>query len=394
MSEPIATFDWIIDERKSWPPRTRPSAPYGSSLLEVMRECPLRACFERSTGYERRMGFAARIGTAFHQTLQYLNEHPAIGKPVAQIMEHAREHFYFELDKQISEQAKRPRERSLLRDETRIERALDAVITEALRISEDGTFAQGGWHTERGDARTNSQVNTHDAIEAGSAQIEVLVESKDQIFHGRVDRAERTPEGAILFDYKSALRDDLPERYERQLQLYAWLWHETFELWPIDAHVIYPFKGTTYTVAIDQETCLRVVAEYRQVINDMKHELMAERLAKPGAVCQVCEFRPWCQAFWKWQSTEIKLKPALERARYGFEGEVIEKKDVDHHWMIRVLWRHMKIKLVAPQERFPQLHDAKVGTHIRVLDMELGGQMIEPQARVTPASEVFILRSD
>lgn len=66
-----------------------------------------------------------------------------------------------------------------------------------------------------------------------------------------------------LIDYKSALRADLPERYERQLQLYALLWHETFGEWPAEAYIVYPFTGATHKVAVDPAICLQVGHEAR-----------------------------------------------------------------------------------------------------------------------------------
>lgn len=72
----MSDFDWHVDEAASWPPRGRPEAPHGPTGLEVLRSCALRRCFESSKGYERRMGFDGRIGTAFHRTLEWLSQRP------------------------------------------------------------------------------------------------------------------------------------------------------------------------------------------------------------------------------------------------------------------------------------------------------------------------------
>ena len=79
-------------------------------------------------------------------------------------------------------------------------------------------------------------------------EVEIPVRDLKGLFYGRIDYAEHTPDGVILYAYKSALRDDLPERYERQLQLYAAMWHSTRGSWPIQAFVLYPLTGATHEV--------------------------------------------------------------------------------------------------------------------------------------------------
>src|SRR5687768_7050700 len=62
----MAKFDYAVRPSKSWPPSGRPEPPFGPGALEILRSCALRGCFDVSPGYERRIGFAARIGTAYH----------------------------------------------------------------------------------------------------------------------------------------------------------------------------------------------------------------------------------------------------------------------------------------------------------------------------------------
>jgi len=229
-------------------------------------------------------------------------------------------------------------------------------------------------------------------LSEGSIMVEVPVQSQDGLLAGRVDYAERLPTGIRLLDYKSALRDDLPERYERQLQLYALLWYETFGEWPEEAAVIYPFTGAMHRVSVDPETCRRVADEARMLINQLQEGLPAEQLATPGEVCTVCEFRPWCRPFWMWQAKHPNLSIALQQAVLGFEGEIITLELKDYYWKVLVRWRDVEVRIVAPQERFPQLKMACPGMHIRALDMRLQGQRYRPQAIVTERSELFLLQ--
>src|SRR3990172_11053134 len=224
-------FDYKIDLYRAWPPPNRPHAPFGPGTIEIMRSCPLRSCFEASSGYERRLGYAARVGTAFHRALQSLYVHPIPSISAEQIAQEARQRFQVEVYKQDEAATKHLRERTTPREPERIERAAEGIVVEALRIFNEGYWPQpkiGTVSTVAGGV--NPTVDTHLAVE-----IEVPVQSKDGLFQGRVDRIERRPEGVWLYDYKSALREDFPGRYERQLQLYSYLWNQTHGEWPIEA---------------------------------------------------------------------------------------------------------------------------------------------------------------
>jgi hypothetical protein len=222
--------------------------------------------------------------------------------------------------------------------------------------------------------------------------VEVPVQSQDGLLTGRVDYAERLPNGGIrLLDYKSALRDDVPERYERQLQIYALLWYETFDEWPTEALIVYPFSGTVHNIPIDPATCLKVGQEARQIIRSTQEAFNAERLASPGTVCTVCEFRPWCRPFWRWQASHTSHSHALEQAANGFEGIISTREQRGTYWKLVVTWRDAEISIIAPQERFPHLKDARPGMRIRALDMRLRGQRYRPQATISEHSEIFLV---
>src|SRR5260221_9167351 len=224
MNEANTGFDWSLDEDAAWPPSGRPLPPFGPTALEVMRSCPLRACFEASTGYERRIGYAARVGTALHRTLQSLAEHPPVGESDAEKVEEARLRLLKELEIQEEERAKRPRERGLPRDETRVSLAIEKVMEEALHLIQVDRAALP--ETSPGATRIPHPFNREDGepnmrVEPMLlVEVEVPVKSLDGLLYGRIDQVEHSPEGVHLLDYKSALRADLPERYERQLQLY------------------------------------------------------------------------------------------------------------------------------------------------------------------------------
>jgi RecB family exonuclease len=390
-SAPNTTFNWLIERGKLWPPRNRPSAPFGPTTIEIIRSCALRVCFDMSKGYERRTAYAARVGIAFHKTLQSLAEHPIWSDNQSEIVDEAYRRFRHELALQEEQKDTRPREQLLPRDEERVHRALESVATEALRLAKQISVGKVGYE-RRGTTDTN---NTHvpemQDLGEEKVMVEVPVKSQDGLLVGRVDYAERLQTGVRLLDYKSALRDDLPERYERQLQLYALMWYETFGEWPSEALVIYPFTGAMHRVSVDPEICQRVGDEARILIKQLEEGLPADQLATPGEVCTVCEFRPWCKPFWMWQAKHASLSVALQNAVLGIEGEIISLELKDFYWKVVVKWRDAEVRIVAPQERFPQLQRARHGMRIRALDMRLQGQRYRPQAIVTESSEIFLV---
>ena len=107
-------------------------------------------------------------------------------------------------------------------------------------------------------------------------------------------------------------------RYERQLQLYAYMLYESRGRWPIKAYVVYPLTVSQHEVKIDPEECIKVAQYYRNLIDDFKGKKNHYELASPGEVCQVCDYRPWCLPFWNWQGNQENLTEALENAYQGY----------------------------------------------------------------------------
>ena len=155
--------------------------------------------------------------------------------------------------------------------------------------------------------------------------------------------------------------------------------------------VLYPLTASSHQVSVEPEICQQVATEATEIIIHLKGEPSLEKLATPGDICRVCDFRPWCQAFWRWQADETSLTQALEKAITGFEGEIRQITLANYYWRIAINWRNAEIQFNAPQERFPQLAKAQVGTLVRVLDTALRGLRHQPQAYVTSQSELFLV---
>ncbi len=331
------------------------------------------------------MSFVGRVGTAFHRTLEWLSQRrPDLDSPDESAVE-VRERFAIELRAQEDEAAKHPRERGLPHNELRIHAATEALLTVSHRIR--GTASQR-W--EALPDRERPAKHESAPGETARAEVEVPVKSRDGLFAGKVDRAEHTPEGIHLLDYKSALRDDLPGRYERQVQLYASMWRDTRGEYPIAATVIYPLVGKSRPVSVNPQACEEVVREYKDLVSSIR-ERPAYYLATPGDTCKICEFRPWCKPFWHWQAREKSAPAALERTYLGFEGVTEQIDQVEHHWRLAVRWRDALVRIIAPVERFPQLKAVDIGSRLRILETPLRGLRHRPTAVVTEYSEIYVL---
>jgi hypothetical protein len=53
-------------------------------------------------------------------------------------------------------------------------------------------------------------------------------------------------------------------------------------------------------------------------------------------------------------------------------------------------WYNAKIKLISPQERFPQLDNAHPGLEISILEANLKGLRHQPKAIISPRTELFL----
>ncbi len=386
-------FTYFLHENSGWPPTARPKVPLGPTAIEIARSCALRSFFDASPGYERKMDFAARVGMAFHRTLQSFYEKDLPDRQ-DKAMHEARKRFMEELSSQEADATTRPRERWLPHDATRVDRALEALTLEAIRYTETNFNPALPVHQKIGESPLSDYISGPGPAPSPlpPIEVEVLVQSKDKLLRGRIDRVEHSNEGTILYDFKSALRDDLPERYQRQLQLYAFMWYETRGEWPTAGYVVYPLAGKTYKVSIDPMTCQRTADEAISIIHRLETEPISAKLATPGEACTVCDYRPWCKPFWTRQAEEKSLLRAFEQAALGFSGSITRLELNNHRWHLTISWRNGNVRLSAPEERLPHMHKAQAGQIALVLDAKLQGSPQSPLAIFTEYSELFLVQ--
>ena len=381
---------YIQKKGTGWPPTLKPQRPFGPSTVEIIRSCPLRSCFDASPGYERRRDISSRIGSAFHRTLRSFYDE-GLPRAKERAVDEARKRFELQLKMEELDAQSHPRERSLPRHSVRIDRATESIILEAAHFVESRDALRPYHHEKANLGKTPPPEATMSLGGSFPVEVEVPVSSANGMFTGRIDRARQGREGVSIYDFKSALRDDLPDRYQRQIQLYAMMWRQTRGEWPIAGYVVYPLTGKSYSVSVVPAVCQAVADESARAIDGLESEPVASRLAAPGEICAICEYRPWCKPFWSSQSGERSQTRAMEKASVGFSGPMTRLELRGLRWEITVAWRNTCVRLSAPEERLPFLHDARLGETALVLDTKMRGTPATPLAVFSAYSELFVL---
>ena len=151
---------------------------------------------------------------------------------------------------------------------------------------------------------------------------ELWVVSEDGIVGGRIDNAYLGAQGVVLQDFKSgALTETIGEQspvpkpeYVRQLQLYAALYRDRFDVWPTSLELV-PLTGEPLAVPCHHKECSRVLDDAKAwyfSINMKLKELSGQSsdtvmgsLAEPSPdVCVGCLYRPRCKPYYAARSAD------------------------------------------------------------------------------------------
>jgi len=312
---------------------------------------------------------------------------------LAEVGPEALRRFEALLAEQTAQADQLPREEYLPRDSSLVHKARTSMVIEAQRSWRSHSTTRLHDMDAEGYC-SNSRLPNNPAgwlAEVGAVLVEIPLESPDGLLRGRIDRAERTVRGIRLVDYKAVVREDLPGRYERQLQLYAYLWHAVTGEWPIEAVVIYPFLTVQHAVPIGPEICQQVALDSAEVLATLTLTARMDDLATPGDVCRVCDYRPWCRPFWRSQQATALTEEVRQRAAVGFEAQVVSTHHGDNQLRLVLRWAGTVAQLLLPLSRFPHLATEQPGAHLRVLDTRLSGQLHAPTVSVTDFSEIYIV---
>lgn len=391
----LPPFDWTVDPARDWPPQSTLALPCSLTRVEIARSCALRVRFEdarvdaqddtpsasldastrppkerakKHSRYEPLLSFDARIGTAMHLTIERLSA----TLPVNNLLEQITLVFQEELEKQRLLAQTKPRERGRPETQARIDAAPGAILYTLQQLQ---PLLQA--EESAGDDRL----------------VEQEVTSKDNMFRGRVDQAVRTADHLRLTDFKSSMKNEVPDRYARQLQMYTEMWKDTFDERPDSAWLVYPLTGREFRIDIQPETTQATMLTSRQAILPLLDGRPATDLANPGEVCKVCAFRPWCEPFWHWTAADGQITEAQLRSVYGFQGRVLKSVRQQANLILQVAWHPLSVAtLILPALQFPHLEHLPDQTRVRVLNARLQGQLRSPRAVASGWTEVFLLK--
>ena len=280
--------------------------------FEILHECKLRFAFGQHPSSHAFGGTpATRLGTVCHNVL---------------------------------DEAVRDRTLQLEDWRTRIEQLWDSKLAELARRERfsDEPTRWPGYQLKR--ARLFQVAGRiREFLEALPREAEVLTEqpltAEEGRLYGRPDLIIRSSERHQIIDYKSGgvldRETNQPrEAYARQLQLYAFLEHETSGTWPMSAH-LFPLQGAPVEIDIEPERCLELVA---QALNELEAYNTAVPLTPQAdptpAHCRWCPHTTVCGPFWEacdesWASTLLAAAGHVTRSFGTPLGGVTVYLDVD-----------------------------------------------------------------
>lgn len=134
-------------------------------------------------------------------------------------------------------------------------------------------------------------------------RIEDWLASGDGKVRGRPDRIEVTAGKATIIDLKTSTLDpgEVPLAYRQQLQLYAWLWHETASDWPVAAEIEL-LDGSRRPIDVVPEECESLAVEAVDALESFNQLVESQadflELASPDEEqCRYCRYCGGCPAF-------------------------------------------------------------------------------------------------
>ena len=395
-----APFDWRIDPAL-WPPNGVLRAPLSMTAVETARSCPLRLIFEQTVKtdrrYRRRTDFTGRLGTAVHRTIERLSDAGYTGKHVTPDIRPVIENVWQEeLQAQRTLAALSPRDANRAEPEDRVSGCPGGIYS-TLRLTPTGGLPRdippAGF---RPPSSPKPNMNGPLKLPHGwTVLTEQPVRSADGLFAGIVDHAERTDTGVFLQDHKTTTRTEVPEKFRRQLQLYASMWKDTYGMPVTRATLNYPLIGAVHPVSLNRSEVETTLKDARAAAARVTRAgtSLAERtaLGSPGSTCGICCWRPWCAPFWTWAGADSDPAEALSRSGAGWQGVLRLRSEEAGAQILRVEWsRGLIATLIVPVGLLTHLWNVLPGERLYVLDTALKGQVQHARAIATPTSEVML----
>ena len=369
---------WVIDTKKTWPPPKSALPPFGVTTIENISSCGAKVHFSSSKEFSHKWPYETRLGNAMHKTLESLFTDPPNETKVLQESKKRLEYFMEQEDRSA---LINPRESKLPRNSQKIQLALRAIMTlhssKVLALSEK---------VKEQSKTTPVSLPT----QISEARVEFPIVSRNNLIRGKIDRIERRKEGLHIIDYKSSVRPIAHPHYIKQLQLYSVLLYENFNQWPSSAELVFPIVNKSFTIKLDRAACQSTLLSAYKIIEYFNKRNPAE-LAKPGNICEHCEFRPWCKPFWIWCESKSNSNERFKIGKFGIQGIVKSIEQESSYLFLNIIWGRLNLELNVPENVFPQLFNVKPNDVVRLLDFKLEGMINRPVLMYNEFSELYIV---
>lgn len=258
-------------------------------MYESVISCPLSACF-RASGFPQRPSLAKSLGIAVHagqEALAAKAQHWPDGGMEADFRREAARIFD------------------------------DLAEGEKGKLESSVRKVEVDWNTTRvRDTRSAFIIASTSFLDASRDQSgkklptrERTIVSADGIVIGTPDLVLSTADETTIIDLKTgSLADHGSElRHIRQLHMYAYIWHSLHRTWPIQGILRNPVTKKELCIPIEPDYAQEIVEAARCAVEEITRESDPHRLARPGAICRRCDYRPWCEPYWHDQESERDL---------------------------------------------------------------------------------------
>lgn len=327
-----------------WPPERRPSLPFSPTMYEYMLLCPLSACF-RASGYPQRPSVARAIGNVVHAGHEILAaEADAFSseEKEAEFRHMAAQVFDSLLQEEKEKQRSSVRPLEVSWDVNRVKDARSAFILGSTTFLEPARS-----RAVKSERRRERTITSADGLAIGTPDL-VISDGKETAI---VDLKTGT-----LTDEESA------QRHIRQLHIYSYIWHSLYGMWPTSGILSNPTTRREESIPIHADQAKEIVEDGRTAVEAIKAESDPIRLARPGDPCRRCDYRPWCEPYWR--------DPQSDRDAMGVVVDLAVTSDPpsssSNGW---ITIRGFDAEETFPVRRGPQrLVNAEPGDTIRVID--------------------------
>ena len=181
--------------------------------------------------------------------------------------------------------------------------------------------------------------------------IEQWFESADGKIAGKVDLILTHDDGIEIVDYKTgnifnSQYGGIKDEYEVQMKLYAGLYHEVKDDWPVKLSLI-GIDGKKYYVSFNKKECEALINQARKVVDETNElidaGLISEDFANPSpSTCKYCSYRPACKKYWLSRESSKKwpcdvIGEVIEKSLLGNGLFRVVINDNDREYVIRGL---------------------------------------------------------